>query len=214
MTAWGQLPAWSREVAGLELSAEQLTSLRTYVDLLMTWNQKISLVSQQSVDAILVKHVVDSLFAAAHCAGAQTVADLGSGGGFPGVVIALIHRQTRVCLMESRGKKASFLEEACRVLRLSSCTVYHGRIEAAAAIDAHRGAYEIAVSRALSELPDLERLSAPLLSPSGYLLAMRSIGGETGSYRCIDYQLPDGSPRRLAVGGAASVRRPATDQRP
>ncbi|MCX5737273.1 MAG: 16S rRNA (guanine(527)-N(7))-methyltransferase RsmG [Proteobacteria bacterium] len=195
MTGWEQLPAWSREVAGLELSSDQLTSLRTYVDLLMTWNRKISLVSQQSVDDILVKHVVDSLCAAAHCEGAGTVADLGSGGGFPGLVIGLIHRQTRVCLMESRGKKASFLEEACRVLRLSSCTVYHGRIEAAAAIDAHRGAYDIAVSRALA-----------LLAPSGYLLAMRSIGGDLGPYRCVVYQLPDGSPRRLAFGSGAAVR--------
>jgi len=211
MTGWKQLPAWSREVAGLDLSAEQLASLRIYVDLLMTWNRKISLVSQQSVEDILVKHVVDSLCAAGHCAGAKSVADLGSGGGFPGVVIALIHPRTRVCLMESRGKKASFLEEARRVLRLSNCTVYHGRIEAAAAIDAHRGAYDIAVSRALAELPELERLSAPLLAPCGYLLAMRSIGGKLGSYRWIDYQLPDGSPRRLAFGGGATVPRPISD---
>jgi 16S rRNA (guanine527-N7)-methyltransferase len=210
MTGWERLPAWSRQVAGLELSSDQLVSLRSYIDLLMTWNRKISLVSQQSVDDILVKHVVDSLCAAAHCTGAGAVADLGSGGGFPGLVIGLMHRQTRVCLMESRGKKASFLEEACRLLRLSNCTVYHGRIEAAAAVDAHRGVYDIAVSRALAELPELERLSAPLLTPSGYLLAMRSTGGETGTYRCIDYQLPDGSPRRLAVGSPATVRRPTS----
>lgn len=195
MSGWTRLQAWFHQTAGLDLTPTQLAALQAYIDLLLTWNRKVSLVSQQDVDEILVKHVADSLFAAAHCTGAARIADLGSGGGFPGVVIAILQPQARVCLMESRGSKASFLEEVCRRLRLGNCAVYHGRIEDAGQSPEHAGSYDLVVSRALADIEELRRLAEPLLTADGRLIAMRAPSG--GDDACLAYSLPDGSPRRL-----------------
>ena len=196
MSGWTRLQAWSRQTAGLDLTTTQLEALQAYIDLLLTWNRKVSLVSQQDVDDILVKHVADSLFAVAHCSGATRIADLGSGGGFPGVVVAILQPQARVCLLESRGSKASFLEEVCRRLQLANCAVYHGRIEDAGRSPEHAGSYDLAVSRALADIDELRRLAGPLLTVDGKLLAMRAQSND-GDETDLAYSLPDGSPRRL-----------------
>jgi 16S rRNA (guanine527-N7)-methyltransferase len=116
MPDWKGLQAWCLASTGLELSGAQVDQLAGYVDLLLFWNRRIALVSQSQAapDAILVTHVADSLFAAARCGG--RVADLGSGGGLPGIPIAIARPGATVCLIESVGKKASFLSEARRTL--------------------------------------------------------------------------------------------------
>jgi 16S rRNA (guanine527-N7)-methyltransferase len=87
---WSSLQEWSRTAAGLELSDGVVGQLRRYVDALRVWNRKMALVARADLSTILDKHIADSLFAAAHCPAESTVADLGSGAGFPGLVIAIV----------------------------------------------------------------------------------------------------------------------------
>ena len=190
MADWQELRSWSRRVAGLELPDAALDQLRRYVDLLTIWNRKVSLVASAKPSVVLVKHVADSLFAAAHCRDAGAVMDLGSGAGFPGLVVALISPSTRVTLIEARGKKVSFLEEVCRVLALGNAEPIHGRIEAVAGEERHCGAYDLVTSRALADVDALRDFAAPFLRPGGRLLAMRSAGAAipTGAER-IEYCL-------------------------
>lgn len=200
MADWQALRDWTRRFAGFEISGAQLDALRAYVDLLRLWNQKVSLVGSADVDVLLNKHLADSLFAAAHCRDAAAIVDLGSGAGFPGLVIALVCREARVTLIEARGKKVSFLEEVCRVAGLDNARPLHGRIEVASVQPTYRGAFDLATSRALADLVLLRQLSRPFLRPHGRLLAMRSAtAAASAGARRVDYTLPDGTPRALLI---------------
>jgi 16S rRNA (guanine527-N7)-methyltransferase len=197
---WERLREWSRRVAGLALSDGATDQLQRYVDVLRVWNRKVALVSQDDLAVVLDKHVADALFAAAHCRDARAVADLGSGAGFPGLVIAIVWPTLRVTLIEARGKKVSFLEEACRVATVGNANPVQGRIEAVSADPHHRGAYDRVTSRALADLDALRTLAQPLAAPGGILLAMRSAAAPVPSdARRIDYALPDGTPRVLVT---------------
>lgn len=196
---WTALLAWARAVAGLDLSDRQVRQLRAHVDLLIFWKRKVALVSQGDVASILTKHVADSLFAAAHCGRATSIADLGSGAGFPGIPIAIANPATRVCLIESRGKKVSFMEEACREAGVRNCEVFHGRIESA--IEHYPQNFDVAVFRALAPTSQLLSQAAGIVMHGGRVLAMLARGrapSRPDSQR-IDYSLPDGTPRELVV---------------
>jgi len=197
---WDSLRDWSARVAGLSLSAPQLARIRAYIDLLLQWNQKVALVSRGEVGSLVGKHVADSLIAAAHCGGVATIADLGSGAGFPGMVIAAVRPGAAVSLVESRGRKVSFLEEAARVAGLANVEVVEARIEALAADPRHRGRYGLVTSRALADLDQLVALARPLAAPGARLVAMRSVAAAVpDGAEVVDYQLPDGTPRRLVI---------------
>ena len=182
-------------------------SLRVYLDTLLLWNSRLSLVSQHDLETICRKHVADSLFAARCCRGGDRVVDLGSGAGFPGMVIAMARSDVTVCLMESRAKKCSFLQEAARLAAVENASVFHGRIEDAARHAAHRN-YTLALSRAFADLDGFLRLARPLLGADGRAVAMKiaaprtqiespALAGEFALARVVPYQLPDGSPRTL-----------------
>jgi len=200
---WASLREWAAATAKLDLSAGQLEQLRTYLDVLLLWNRKLALVSQRDPSEILCKHFADSLFAAAHCADGEAVADLGSGAGFPGLTIAIVRPAARVCLIEARGRKASFLEEARRATAARNAAVRHSRIESAAADPEHRARYAVVTARALTRTRELVELARPLLAPDGRVIAMRSVGesraGEPSAAESIAYELPDGTSRRLLI---------------
>jgi 16S rRNA (guanine527-N7)-methyltransferase len=200
---WEALRQWSAQVAGLRLDTGQLDGLRAYVEVLLFWNRKLALVSQAAPGDIIAKHVADSLFVAAQCGAAERVVDLGSGAGFPGLPIALARPRAAVCLIESRGKKASFLEEAARASGARNLTVCNARIEAVAVRPEHRGQYTVATARALTSAGEFLRLAEPFLTATGRALAMRSTAesraGQPVPAAELRYVLPDGTPRRLLV---------------
>ena len=103
--------------------------LSLYLELLLKWNARTSLTAIRDPEQIVVRHFGESLFAATHLpSGVSTVLDLGSGAGFPGLPLQLLHPHLQVTLAESQGKKASFLREAVRLLGLTT-GVHAGRAE-------------------------------------------------------------------------------------
>jgi 16S rRNA (guanine527-N7)-methyltransferase len=197
---WSSLRSWSRTAAGLELSDAVVEQLRQYVELLIVWNRKLALVSRADLSTILDKHVADSLFAAAHCPDRGAVADLGSGAGFPGLVIAIVRPATKVTLIEARGKKVSFLAEACSAAGIRNARPIHARIEAASSEAAHQHTYDRITSRALADFDLLGALARPLAAPGAELVAMRSAAAAFPSNATrLSYVLPDGTPRALVT---------------
>jgi 16S rRNA (guanine(527)-N(7))-methyltransferase RsmG len=149
----------------LGVSRETEDRLRAFLALLLRWNGRINLVAEDSPDALWQRHILDSLQLLPLLPAAPgSLTDLGSGGGFPGLVLALASgRETH--LLESDRRKAAFLSEAARTLALPGVTVHPQRIERASPPPA------IAVTaRALAPLPLLLPLAAPLLAPGGVLL--------------------------------------------
>lgn len=199
---WRHLIDWCA-ARGLTLSAAQINRLGAYVDTLSLWNRKFALVSRGDATQIIKKHLADSLFAASCCSDGEAVVDLGSGAGFPGLPIAVVRPASSVCLIESRGKKARFLEQACRATGARNAIVCNARIEAVASDPSHRGHYEVAIARALTSTTEFLTLAAPFLAAGGRAIAMRSMnddrGGDPSDVEEVRYELPDGTPRRLLI---------------
>ena len=104
--------------------------LSSYLDLLLKWNGRTNLTAVREPEEIVRRHFGESLFAARHLgAETTTLLDLGSGAGFPGLPIALLHPHIRVTLAESQNKKATFLREAVRTLGLANVEVWAQRAE-------------------------------------------------------------------------------------
>jgi 16S rRNA (guanine527-N7)-methyltransferase len=200
---WDRLRGWAATTAALELTPTHVDRLRGYLELLLQWNEKIALVSARADGReIIDHHIADGLFAAAHCRDGESIVDLGSGNGVPGLVIAIIHADARVCLIESRGKKASFLETAARTVGARNVRVENDRIEAVSVDARHHGSYDLATARALSSTEQFLTLARPLLVPGGRALAMRSQAERTSASDAaqqIEYVLPDRTPRRLLI---------------
>ena len=104
-----------------------LPRLSDYLDLLLKWNARTNLTAIRSPEEIVQRHFGESLFTALHIGEPDTLLDLGSGAGFPGIPIALLRSEIQVTLAESQNKKASFLREAVRTLNLSNAEVWPAR---------------------------------------------------------------------------------------
>lgn len=177
MTAPHELPAAVREdlEAGLQILALDpalATPLLRYLSLLLRWNATYNLTAIRDPQEMVGKHLLDSLSMAPYVGegvGIDSLADLGTGPGLPGIPLALVHPRLRVVLVESNGKKARFLREVVRTLGLGNASVAESRIEA---LD-RPGEFQAITARALATLPQLLALGGHLLAPGGVLLAMK-----------------------------------------
>ncbi len=116
-----------------ELPPEMLEQFQLYLDLLLRWNARVNLTAIRDPEQIVTRHFGESLFAArmldAQTAEPATLADVGSGAGFPGIPIKLWAPRIELTLIESQNKKATFLREALRTLKLDRAQVFCGRAE-------------------------------------------------------------------------------------
>ena len=146
---------------------ETLPRLHIFADLLLRWNRRINLISRMDESALWPRHIADSLQLLPHLPPTATeAADLGSGAGFPGLILA-IATPLHVHLIESDARKASFLREAARLTQ-AQVTVHVTRIEAVSLKN-----MPLITARALAPLPKLLALATPLLAPDGILLFLK-----------------------------------------
>lgn len=155
----------------LGLDAALAEPLLAYLALLARWNQTYNLTAIRDTREMLVKHLLDSLAMQAYLDGIDTLADLGTGPGLPGIPLAIARPGLQVALVESNGKKARFLREAVRQLKLANASVVESRIEA---FDAP-GRFDAITARALATLPLILQLGGHLLNAGGRLLAMKGV---------------------------------------
>lgn len=154
------------------LTSEQLRNISTYIDLLLRWNSRINLTAVRGPEQIVTRHFGESLFAACHLfpgpAKAQrpenNVIDIGSGAGFPGLPLKLWAPAIHLTLIESNHKKATFLREVCRALRLTDVDVLAGRAESFPAASA-----QVVTLRAVERFESVLPVAARLVAPTGRL---------------------------------------------
>jgi 16S rRNA (guanine527-N7)-methyltransferase len=152
-----------RALALVPVSRETLGRLDRFVELLIAWQAHTNLIARSTVPTLWTRHIADSLQLVGLAPGASAWADLGSGGGFPGLVIACALAETegaQVHLVESIGKKATFLREAVR-LTGAPATVHAQRIEDF--VDKAPESLDVVAARALAPLPELLTMAYPLL---------------------------------------------------
>ena len=143
----------------------------------MQWNEKVNLTGITQYDEILIRHFLDSLSVILaldeDSAGSQTMLDIGTGAGFPGIPLRLVMPQLRLTLMDSVGKKITFLNALLPKLSLDKVEVVLGRAEDAAHLPEHREAYHYVVSRGVGKLSTLAEYTLPFCEVGGKAIAMK-----------------------------------------
>ncbi|HEY6251674.1 MAG TPA: 16S rRNA (guanine(527)-N(7))-methyltransferase RsmG [Candidatus Angelobacter sp.] len=199
----------TREIAALlrpfvEPDQKLLENISIYINLLLKWNARVNLTAVRAPAEIVQRHFGESFFAAAHLLGpesAESVIDVGSGAGFPGVPIAMLRPKAQVTLIESNGKKAAFLNEVLRTLKLGSAKVFQQRAES------YAGSAGLVTMRAVERFSQAASLALKLVAPGGRLALM--IGAsQSDEAKGLDSQInwqspismPGGHSRILLVG--------------
>ena len=163
----------------MEIDAAQRAHLQRYLDEIYRWNVRINLTTVP-IEAAWERHIEESLrlIEVASLAAGARVADLGSGAGLPGIVLALVRPDLSVSLIEADRRKAGFLTHVAGLLGLEGATVVARRAETLASDPEHAGVYDVILSRAAAPPPRLGALALPLLRPGGELYALVGDAGE------------------------------------
>jgi len=187
-------PAWKdaliagASALGVPIDSTKAELLARFCDRLLEWNAKIDLSSITDPDEVREKHVLDSLAGVALLRATDLrIVDLGSGGGFPGVVLAIVDPSRRVVSVESRGKKGVFQRQAARELGITNLEVRSERIEAL-----ELELPDVITARALADVDELVRLTERWLRKGSHLLAYKSSK--------VDEELAAAEPRLAKTG--------------
>ena len=151
-------------------SDEQLKKLLNYHQLLVKWNKAYNLTAVRDPEQMIQRHLFDSLSVVKYIEG-QRLIDVGTGGGLPGIILAIIFPERELHLLDSNGKKTRFLFQVKTELKLSNVTIHHCRVEE----HYPERLYDGIVSRAFATLLDMVNGSHHLLTTDGYFYAMKGI---------------------------------------
>jgi 16S rRNA (guanine527-N7)-methyltransferase len=190
--ALGALLSEGVEELGLALSDAQLDKLLDYVALLAKWNAVYNLTAIRDPRQMLIQHILDSLSIVPHLAslGPSSVLDVGSGGGLPGIVLAIVLSDWTVTLNDIVHKKTAFQAQAKAELGLTNLSVVTGRVETLKPGVEVPAKFDVIVSRAFAELADFVTLARHLVAEKGAIWAMKGVR-------------PDGEIERLPAGSHA-----------
>ncbi|RDK01891.1 16S rRNA (guanine(527)-N(7))-methyltransferase RsmG [Paraburkholderia lacunae] len=174
---------------GLDLSDAQLGKLLDYVALLAKWNAVYNLTAIRDPRQMLIQHILDSLSIVPHLAtrGPSSVLDVGSGGGLPGIVLAIVLPGWTVTVNDIVQKKTAFQAQAKAELGLANLSVVTGRVETLRPGAEVPVKFDVIVSRAFAELADFVTLARHLVAEQGAIWAMKGVR-------------PDGEIERLPAG--------------
>ena len=193
---------------GVRLGEREFALFQEYYSELLFWNSKINLISVKSELDIPIKHFVDSLMPLQFIEKKTgSLLDIGTGAGFPGIPLKIVADTLEISLLDSSRKKASFLKNIVRKLRLEHTTVINKRVELLMTDETYRGAFDVVISRASFRLPQFLEIGAFFIPPGGILIAMKGVN--------INKELEEAEEISQEVGlkhiGCHAIRLPITE---
>jgi 16S rRNA (guanine527-N7)-methyltransferase len=165
----------------IDVSSDQQARLMDYLALMHKWNGVYNLTSLRDPAQMVTHHLLDSLAAVPAFAGARNVLDVGSGGGLPGIVLAIVRPDMRVSMIDTVHKKTAFLTQVKAELGLANATVYTARVEQLQVDDDKR--FDVITSRAFADLSDFVNWSGHLLAPGGRYIALKGVAPQDEQQR-------------------------------
>lgn len=157
----------------IPLNEKQLSQFLDYADILREWNEKINLTAITDDEGIATKHFLDSLTAFKTGVVKGKVIDVGTGAGFPGLVLKIANPEIELTLLDSLNKRIVFLNDVCERLSICDVETVHVRAEDGGRDRKYRGQFDTVVSRAVARLSVLSEWCMPFLKQGGYFLALK-----------------------------------------
>lgn len=153
----------------VDLAEEKLEKLNKFYNLLIEWNKKINLTRIEEEEEVYLKHFYDSLTIAkvVDLSEIKTLCDIGTGAGFPGIVLKIFYPNLKITLIDSLQKRVNYLNEIIKDLGLDNIEAIHVRGED------YKGQYDVVTSRAVANIEKLLGYTMHLVSPTGIFIAMK-----------------------------------------
>lgn len=170
----------------LDLSEATLNQLLQYQDQLILWNKAFNLTAIRDPKEMLIRHLLDSLSIIAHLPPGRLL-DIGTGGGMPGFIVALVQPERECVLLDSNGKKIRFLRQVSADMKVTNAKPVHTRVEDTEML-AQLGQFDVVTSRAFASLTDFVTLGQPFLAPNGYFAAMKGVVPQDELQQLSQYQ--------------------------
>lgn len=164
----------------LSLTDDQATQFETYFNELVDWNSRMNLTAITEREQVYVKHFYDSVSLSFFVPldDVETLVDVGSGAGFPGIPLKIMYPHLKLTIVDSLNKRVQFLQHLVDRLGLTGVRCLHARAEDAARMPEMRDAFDLATARAVARLPLLNELCLPFVRPGGRFVAMKGPDAE------------------------------------
>jgi 16S rRNA (guanine527-N7)-methyltransferase len=167
---------------GISLTRDQMDQMACHAAQLETWNRKINLTAITDPRDIARKHFLDAIAILPYMDQGKNhhkkIVDMGSGGGFPGLPIKLLHPDMQMVLVDASRKKVNFLKHVIRMLGIGGIDAFHCRVEALHQDPDFAGRFDAVLARGFAGLESLARLAAPLVTPAGTIYALKGPGAQ------------------------------------
>lgn len=157
----------------IELSEHQIEQFYIYMKLLTEWNEKINLTAIIEPKEIILKHFIDSLTISSQIQQSRTIADIGSGAGFPGIPLKIVNPEKELVLIDSLSKRVNFLNEVIKKCNINGITAIHARVEEIGHNSKYRGQFDVTTSRAVAKLNVLLEYMMPLVKLGGKCICLK-----------------------------------------
>ena len=158
---------------GIVLDKKQIEQFYQYMELLLSWNEKMNLTAITKPEEIIVKHFIDSITIAKYIDRNKKLIDVGTGAGFPGIPLKIIRPDIQITLLDSLAKRVQFLEEVIKQLELEKIEAIHFRVEEFGKDKKYREQFDYATSRAVANLSTLSEYLLPLVKINGICICMK-----------------------------------------
>lgn len=185
------------EKIDIKFTEEQLNQFYEYMNLLLEWNEKINLTAITDPNEVILKHFIDSLTINKYIKENSTLADVGTGAGFPGIPLKILRPDLKITLVDSLNKRINFLNEVINKLNLINIETVHSRIEDFGKDKKYRESFDFVTARAVANLAVL----------SEYLLPIAKVGGQCVCMKgsSVEEELSNGKNAIKVLGGKIKI---------